>query len=590
VQWQSKSLELNAILFLGAALLFGCGRNESEPRTGDRYDYLIRGAIVVDGSGAPPFQADVAIAGDRIAAVGDLNAAQADIIIDATGKLVVPGFIDLHSHADDQQGDWRGMRSPDSQRRAAPAFVSQGITTSVTNPDGLSPNMPLAEQIASVEARPFALNLAYMSAHARIRFAVLGEDSARPATSREVALMQEVLKSDMEAGAWGLATVLEMRDGHWSTTEELIGLTSALKRFDGAFIAHPRSQSHRPGWWLPSLHAKRSTDYPWAPSMFEASKELITIAETNGIRVSISHISMRGPDPDQDVIRTIDAVNEARERGVDIYADMHVYKANEIGTFGGLMPFWAVATGKPSPTFHIRPSQPQRVFDYLTPLRDTLADPEKEERLRQDVEYLIAFRGGPYEIFITEHPNNEWIGKSLAKLADQYGLTAVDMAIKIALEGDSQYVGGSRAYGNFRSEENIALFVKNEWVAGDTDGYTTRPGDPGYMSPRFYGAYPAWLKTYVIDRELVSLEFAIRSFTGLAAEILGISDRGVIRSGLAADLSIIDLGKVAPQSTFYDFHAFSTGFDYVFINGTPVVAEAELTWALPGRVLRKPHN
>lgn len=566
-----------------AALLAACTGDDSTAY----YDYLILGGTLVDGSGKPGYRADIGIAGSTIAEIGELKNAQAGQIVDARGKYVIPGFIDLHGHADDQQGHWRGMRSPDPERRAAPAHVSQGITTSVANSDGLSPLMSLEEQIAEVQQQDFALNLAYMAAHARIRFEVLGADSARPATPAETARMRALLRADLEAGGWGLSSVLEMRDGVWTTTEELIALTSALNPYDGVFIAHPRSQSRRPSWWVPSRHADRDSDYPWAPSMFEASEELIRVAETNDIRVSISHISMRGPDPERDVVRTVEAVNEARDRGVPIFADMHVYRANPLGVFGGLIPFWAAIAGMPSPTFHIRPSDPHRQIDFQTGLRETVADPSSMAALREDIVYLIEFWGGAGEIVVTDYPNRSLVGKSLQQLASEHEVSPVDMALTMALEGFPHVLGGVEAYGNFRSEENIALFVAQPWIGGDTDGYTTRPGDPGYLHPRFYGAYPAWIRRHVLEKEDVELAFAIRSLTGLAAEILGLEDRGLIRKGLAADLSVIDLERVRPTADFFDVHRFSQGFEFVFINGTPVVADGELTWARPGRVLRK---
>lgn len=576
-----------AVVTLGSVLGFGAGADVKVDGVPAEYDYLIQNGIVIDGTGRPRRQADLAILNGSIAAVGDLKDRSARQVIDATGQMVVPGFIDVHSHADDQQGHWRGMRSPDPKRRAAPAHVSQGVTTAVVNSDGLSPDIPLDQQIAAVETRDFALNLAYMAAHARIRFAVMGADSARPATAAEVKRMRELLTADMRAGSWGMAAVLEMRDGRWATTEELIGLTRALKPFDGAFIAHPRSLGRKPAWWVPSVHAQRGSDYPAAPSMFEASQELIRIAEANDIRVSMSHIAMRGPDPEDDVVRTVEAVEAARGRGVPIYADLHVYKANPLGVYGALIPFWAATEGTMSPSFHIHPTRPHRKADFNTPLERTLQIPEKARALRGDVAYLIERWGGPEEIFITDFPEQSFIGRSLAELASADNLSPVEMAIKLAREGYPHYIGGALGYGNSRREENIRLLVSRDWVAGDTDGYTARPGDPGYLHPRFYGAYAAWLKTYVVDEGLVSLEFAIRNLTGLAAEIVGLPDRGILTPGYAADLSLIDVDVLQPTASFYDIHRFSQGFTYVFINGVPVVANRELTWATPGKVLKK---
>jgi N-acyl-D-amino-acid deacylase len=552
----------------------------------EELDYLISGATIVDGTGAPGYRADLGIAAGRIAKIGKLDGAPAKRRIDATGKIVIPGFIDLHGHADDQQGHWRGMRADDPKRRGATAHVSQGITTSVANSDGLAPFMPLAEQMAITSRHDIGLNLAYMVSHNRVRYAVMRDETPRPAKPDEIEKMKALVREDMEAGAWGMAAVLEMRDGSWTTTEELIGVTQALQPYDGVFIAHPRSQSEKPSWWVPSLD-KGPGSYPWAPSMFEASKELIDVAEASRIRVSISHLSMRGPDPNKDAFRTADAVEAARRRGVKIYGDMNVWRGNPIGIFSPMIPSWATATKPPSPTFFVNESNPQGKVNYGEQMRVTLADSELRRKLETDVAYMIEFWGGAKEIYITTFPDKSYIGKTLAQLAAQRRISPVEMVIALALEGDPYYPGGAVAYGNLRSESNIERFVKSDWVSGDTDGYLTLPGDPGYLHPRTYGSYPAWIRTYVLERKAVSLEFAVRSLTGLAAEIVGLQDRGTLREGLAADLSVIDLAAIAPQATFYDVHRYSTGFDYVFVNGTPVVAESKVTWALPGKVLRR---
>lgn len=557
----------------------------------ESFDTLIVGGTVVDGTGGPAYQADVGLRDGTIVAIGDLEGQTAARIIDATGRHVVPGFIDLHGHADDQQAAWRGMRSPDPRRRAAPAHVSQGITTSIANSDGLAPLLPMAEQMAVVESHDgIGFNLAYMVSHSRVRFSVLGEDSARPATDAEVAQMRELIATDMEAGAWGLATVLEMRDGMWTTTEELIGMTAALKPYDGVFIAHPRSQSLKPSWWLPSRHGgDKASDYPLSPSMYEASVELIEIAEANDIRVSNSHMSMRGPDPDQDGLRTVQAVEAARARGVKIFADMHVYIANPIGIFSPLIPMWALSTTPRAATFFVRPTAPHRVFDFKTQLLKTLEDDSKQQDLRTDIAYLIEFWGGADEIFITDYPDKAYIGRSLREIAGLRGVSPVDAVIAMGVEGYPEMAGGMLAFGNFRSVENIERFIQTDWVVGDTDGYTTQPFDPGYLHPRFYGAYPEWLRTYVIERQSVSLEHTIRAFSGLAADVVGITDRGYLKEGMAADLSVINMETVRPRANFYNIHAYSDGFDYVFVNGVPVVDEGKVTFALPGKILRKAH-
>ena len=577
------------VCIFGSTLLLTFLTLVSATAYSETFDTIISGGTVVDGSGSKPYEADVGVRAGRIVSIGDLTSAEAEQRIDASGKHVVPGFIDLHGHADDQQGHWRGMRSPDPLRRAAPAHVSQGITTSVANSDGLAPFMPLAEQLAIVEEHDgTGMNLAYMVPHSRIRFAVMGEDSAREATAEEVQQMRSLIQIDMKAGGWGLATVLENSDGHWTTTEEFIAMTAALKPFDGVVIAHPRSQSMKPGWWYPSKHESKADEpYPLVFDMFQASEELIEVSEANNLRVSISHLSMRGPDPNQDGLRTVEAVEEARARGVKIFADMHVTEANPLGIFSPLIPKWAIHAVPRGASFFIRPSAPNKTKNFKQQLHATLQDKNSMESLKKDIPHTVAFWGGADEIFITEFPDTSYIGRSLQELADMRGLSIVDMVIALGLEGFPDYPGGMLAYGNFRSMENMERFAKTDWVAGDTDGYLTLPFDPGYIHPRFYGAYPNWLRTMVIERKAVTLEHAVRSLSGLGADIVGIKDRGYVREGYAADLSVIDLATIRQRATYYNVHAYSDGFDYVLVNGVPVVAEGKVTLALPGKVLRK---
>jgi N-acyl-D-amino-acid deacylase len=574
-----------SVALAGIAASTSTAHAQSVAVSAQTYDYVIIGGTVVDGTGQPGYRADVGIVGDRIVKIGELGKAQARHRIDATGRVIIPGFIDLHGHSDDQQGHWRGLRSPDPQRRAAVAQVSQGITTSAANPDGLAPSVPIREQIAMVDGKGIGLNVAYMVSHPRVRYAAMGDATTRPANASEIEKMRAMIREDMESGAWGMTSTLESRDGTWSTTEELIAVTKALQEYDGAFVAHPRSQSQKPWWWVPS---QENVDKRWAPTMFEASEELIRISAENGIRVSMSHFTMRGPDPNRDVKRTVDAVNAARARGAKVYADMFATRSYPLGYYTPLLPAWALRPEPEAPTFFRRPTAPREKVNYQDHLKLMLADPARRKDIETDAAYLIEHSGGAARITVTEYPDRNYVGKTLAELAQATKLTPVQLVIKMGLEGDPNFPGGARTYGIDGPEADKDLLVSSDWVTGCTDGYLTRPGDPGYLDPRFYGAYPEWIKTYVLDRKTVKLEFAVRSLTRLAAEIVGIKDRGMIKEGMAADLSVVDLATLAPQSTIHDIHRFSTGFDHVFVNGVPVVSGSKVTWALPGKVLRRP--
>ena len=217
------------------------------PAQAQQFDVLIVNGRVLDGSGSPEFRADVGIRGGEIAAVGKLDAASADRVIDADGRPVVPGFIDMHSHAD------RSLVSDDLEARKAHNLIAQGITTVVVGPDGRNPIWPIADEIAAYRRRGTALNVVPMVGHGTVRGRVMGDDYARPATGAEVEEMTAFVRQGMEEGAWGMGAGPEYRPGRFSTTEEIIELAKVLADYDGFYYAHQRSQSPLPRWQWPSI-------------------------------------------------------------------------------------------------------------------------------------------------------------------------------------------------------------------------------------------------------------------------------------------------------------------------------------------------
>jgi N-acyl-D-amino-acid deacylase len=267
------SLSLVLALLLGLAA--GAGARGWQPPTA--YDLLIRNGRVLDGTGNPWFPADVAVKDGRIVAVGELGAAPATTVIDATGKYVTPGFIDIHSHADDGSSPRGGLRDPDPARRAAPNLVSQGITTVVVNHDGRSP-WPIADQRALLETQGIGVNAMLLVGHGTIRRRVMGADEKQPAAPPQVARMRELLRQGLAEGAVGLSAGLEYEPGRWSTTAELVELARELPAVDGIYIAHERSEGTDPLWYVPSQ------DGPGPPTLLDAVAETIEIGEATGAR------------------------------------------------------------------------------------------------------------------------------------------------------------------------------------------------------------------------------------------------------------------------------------------------------------------
>jgi len=532
-----------------------------------RFDVLITGGRIIDGTGNPWFYGDVGIREGRIVAVGQLLGATATRTIDAKGKIVSPGFIDIHSHADDSSGNpQRYLRSDDATRRSAPNLVSQGITTVVVNQDGRSP-WPIADQLAQYRSKKIGPNAIALVGHGAVRGRVMGPDVQRPATADEIARMRNLVRQALEEGASGLSAGLEYAPGRWSTTDEVVALAEELKRYQGVYISHERSEGSDPMWYWPSQ------DPAGPPTLLDAVRETIEIGERAGITVVASHIKAKGAHYWGSGAAAIQLIEAARARGVQVFADQYPYETS--GTDGNtvLIPSWA-----------IRGTGGQRV-PPTERLRQTLADSANARKLRQDITHEISRRGGADKIVIFDYPNRAYVGQSLGAVARTRNVHPVEMAILLQLEGDPNRAGGGRIRGFSLSELDLDMYAAQPWVATATDGGIALPDDGPSTHARFYGTFPRKLRYFAIDRGIMSLEDAIRSSTSLPAQILGLRDRGLIREGMAADVVVFDPNTIRDKSTFMEPHQHAEGIDYVIVNGQFVVDGAKLTGGLPGQVI-----
>jgi N-acyl-D-amino-acid deacylase len=534
--------------------------------TGDAFDVLIAGGRVFDGTGNPAAYADVGVTGGKITAVGRLAGAKARRVIDAKGKFIVPGFIDLHSHADG------GLTSEDRRRRAAMNLVSQGITTVVVNPDGGGP-WPLSEQRKAMERLGVGPNVALMAGHGTVRRQVMKDDFRRPATPAEIGQMRGLVRQAMQQ-AFGLSAGLEYVPGIWSTTEELVELVREIAPFGGAYIAHQRSESTDPRWYRPSA------DPPGQPSMLDAINETIEVGEQTGATVVWSHCKAMGAHYWGSSQAAIRLINRARSRGVDVWTDQYPY--NSTGGDGStvLIPAWAIGIDA-----YASRRNPQPQTDYGSALRQTMADKAKSEKVRRDIRHEIARRGGPENVVVFEHPDASFIGKSVDELAKRRGITPVQMALELQYEGFRDRPGGARLRGFSVWEDDVEAFMAQPWTATSTDAGIALPEDGPDVHARFYGSYPRKFRRYALERGAVSVEHAVRSSTSLAAQILGLRDRGLIRAGLIADIAVLDLERIRDRATFSDPHQYPEGVDYVLVNGRFAVDGGKLTGDLPGEVL-----
>ncbi|MFQ5691240.1 MAG: amidohydrolase family protein [Gemmatimonadota bacterium] len=558
-----------------AALLSGASMAWVEAQS---YDLLIRGGRVLDGTGNPAVVADVAIAGGRIVRIGKLGQARAKRIIDAAGRYVAPGFIDMHSHAD------RALVQDNVELRRAPNLVAQGITTVVFAPDGRNPIFPLADEIAAYRNPGVALNVIPMIGHGTVRARVMGEDYERPATDAEIRKMQELVRQAMETGAWGMGAGPEYRPGRFSTTEEIVALARVVAEFDGFYYSHQRSQSQLPKWQLPS------TVSGWRLNATDGMSETIRIGRETGIRVVGSHIKSKGRSSWGHSSVDVLMIDRARKEGVQVFLDQYPYE-----TFGGsptrVIPQWGLAPpgtdrsgGLDDPAWR----NATLFADYKGDLRKNLSDPVTRGELIRDIEFLVDLNGGADRLVIVVAPIDEsLIGKTLAEVAEEQHMSAVDTLIDFTLRGTEKVRTGVLFRPLAAHPFDVANYMKQEYTATSSDAGVALQPRPG-RHPRYFGAFPRKIARYVKDLGVISLPFAIRSMSGLAAEIVGLRDRGLLREGYAADLVIFDLERVRDRATILESSRYPEGIDYVITNGVLAVDEGRLTGALAGKVLIKP--
>ena len=569
---RTASLALAAALALSAALSSPAGFiTPVTAQDAPHFDILVRGGRVLDGTGNPWFRADIGVRDGRIAALGNLTGATGDRVIDASGRYVSPGFIDIHSHADDGGSGRSGrtIRNDSIHRKSAPNVVSQGVTTIVVNQDGRSP-WPVADQRATLERQGVGPNVMLMVGHGTVRGRVMGNDHRRPSTAGETARMAELVRQALEEGAVGLSAGLEYAPGRWSTTDEVAALVAELVPWDGVYISHERAEGADPMWYLPSQHEGRP------PTLQDAVMETIEIGRRTGVRVVASHIKAKGVAYWGSSASAIQLIQRARDEGVRVWADQYPYPTS--GTDGNtvLVPRWALSDPDASSPRDRRPPADM--------LEMRLRDPDTAARIRMDIVHEIGRRGGTDRVVIFDHPIADYVGMNLQEVADLRGEDPVETAVALQLEGDRDRRGGGRMRGFSMSEMDVENYAAQPWVATASDGGIGWPGD-GPVHPRFYGTFPRKIRHYALTVGALSLESAIRAQTSLPARIMGLADRGEIREGNWADLVVFHLETIADQATFVDPHRHATGIDHVLVNGEFAIEDGEILLALPGKVL-----
>lgn len=540
---------------LGLAL-FPSSRVWAQPS----FDLVIRGGMLVDGTGGPPWRGDIGLVGDTIRALGTIAPEQGSRVLDATGLHVAPGFIDIHTHSD---GDI--LRYPQAESR-----VMQGVTTEITGncggsaaprpPGGLEPTEHTPyEDVAGegwtdvvsyfqlLERTGISVNHALLVGQGTLRQAVAGSED-RALTSQEMAAVLEALELGLDQGAVGMSTGLEYVPGRFTPTEEIVAMARVVARRGGLYASHIRNEES---------------------TLLEAVDEAIGIGRASGARVQISHLKAAGLPNWGKQGAALDLLEGARMGGVDVLADAYPYTAYSTG-LTIFLPAWAAEGG--------REARLRR-----------LQDPDARSRLRGELVARIRQDPGDFHLIVINSVRSEanqgLVGKNLEEVGEEWGLEPVDGLLRLLEEETS--VG---FIGHGMSPENVDLVLEHPLVMVGSDGSSMAPRDEALRSrphPRSYGTFARVLGHYCRDRDLFDLPTAVRKMTAMPADRVNLTDRGRLARGMKADLVVFDAEKVRDEATFEDPHRYASGIRHVLVNGTPVVQDGTHTGARPGVALRR---
>ena len=531
-----------------------------------RFDLLIENGTVYDGSGGPAYSADIAVNGDRITAIGtDLGTANK--VIDATGLAVAPGFINMLSWATESLIE-SGLSQSDVRQGVTLEIMGEGWSMGPLNETMKAEALKqqwdikydiewttLGQYLQFLEDRGISNNVASFVGATTVRIHELGYED-RPPTAQELIRMQDLVRLAMEEGALGVGSSLIYAPAFYSDTAELIALNRVAAAYGGRYISHIRNEGNQ---------------------LLEAVDELITIAREANIGAEIYHLKASGEDNWGKMAEVFKRVESARAEGLDITADMYTYTAGATG-LDAAMPPWVQEGGHDA--WIARLKDPD--------MRARLIEEMKQDSDEWDNLYLAA--GKPENLILIGFKNDDLkhlTGRTLAAVAQLRGTSPEDTMIDLVIEDDSR-VG--TAYF-LMSEENVKEKIAQPWVAFGSDAESAAPEGVFLKSnphPRAYGTFSRLLGKYVRDEQVISLPEAIRRLTSFPAENLSIKDRGALKEGYYADITVFDPGTIQDNATFGEPHQYATGVRHVLVNGVPVLLDGEHTGATPGRFVKGP--
>jgi N-acyl-D-amino-acid deacylase len=528
------------------------------------FDLVITNGHIIDGTGSPWYSGDVGIRDGRIAAIGNLAAAPRKRTIDAGGKVVAPGFIDMLG-----QSELSILVEP-----RLPSKIFQGITTEITGEGGsiapLNDAIIQADRLAyqrykialdwrtfrqyfaRLEKQGMGINLASYVGATQVRRMVLGDNNVQP-SPEQLEQMKALVRDAMKDGAVGVSTSLEYAPAPYAKTEELIALAAEGGKFGGIYSTHMRDESN---------------------SILEAIDEALRIGREARVPVEIWHIKVAGKNNWGRMPEVVAKINAARAAGADVTADTYAYTAwfNDLSAF---VPAWAHDGG-------------------AAKLVERLKDPATRERIRKDLltpsndwdnEWQEVPSADAVMIGVVQNPKMlPFQGKRLSEIAKQWNKDPMDALFDFLIE--DPYTGVA-VFG--MSQPDVTLALQQPWVAIDNDSSGTSPeGILGeeHPHPRAYGTFPRILRKYVREDKALTLEDAIRKMSALPSQRLRLTDRGVLKAGMWADVVVFDPATVRDLATFDNPNQLSEGMEYVLVNGVPVIDQGKMTGALPGKVLR----
>jgi N-acyl-D-amino-acid deacylase len=547
---------VTVLLFLLAVVSLSCQTSPEGP-----YDIIIQNAKIIDGTGNPWYQSDIGIYRDRITAIGKLDPRLAKRVIDAAGKVVAPGFIDMLG-----QSEYAIL--VDSR---AMSKISQGVTTEI-NGEGESA-APINDKIlkelkpsldkynltadwtdfngyfARVEKNKTAINLASYVGAAQVRECVIGYENREP-TAAEMDQMRQLVREAMRQGALGVSTALEYTPAMYAKTPELIELAKASAEFGGIYVSHIRNEQEK---------------------IVEAVLEAADIGRAAKLPVEIWHLKTAEKPNWGKMAEIVRMIQQHRDRGIDMTADVYPYIAFG-NSLSAPLPGWVQEGGTEK-------------------LLERLKDPIVRKQVRKELEGSGKARGMDFQLMMISYVSNpalkQWEGKRLTEIASAWKKDPIETMFDFIVADSART---SRVVFAM-TEEDLRMAIGQPWVSFCSDASARALDGPlfeGRPHPRAYGSFPRILALYVRESKILSLEDAIRKMTSLAAQRVGIKDRGILKQGFYADLVMFDPETVTDKATFENPHQYSEGMSLVVVNGKPVWENGKFTGNLPGRILRGP--